>query len=335
MNLEDIAQKAGVSRSTVSRVINNERYVSEDVRQRVLQVIAEENFLPNPAARTLVTRRSNIIGVAIPQTTSVFFGDNSYYPMLLQGIAETLNQCDYSMLMWLAVGDDERQSFAERVIRHRQPDGLIITSIVESDPLFSYMLEHNRRFVMVEQPPRGEERISFVTIDNVAAAANAVAHLIALGRRRIATITGGLDIRDAQDRLKGYRLALTQAGLPIDERLIHPGLFRREVGREGMRALLPLQPDAVFCGGDTIAAGALEVLREHGVKVPDDIAVVGFDNLDVAEDYSLTTVHHAVQQVGSTAAQLLIDLIEGRLEHPHHIVLPTELIVRGSTVSQT
>ncbi|MCC6615967.1 MAG: LacI family DNA-binding transcriptional regulator [Anaerolineae bacterium] len=332
MNLEDIARKAGVSRSTVSRVINNERYVSEPVRQRVLTVIEQEQFQPNPAARALVTRRSKIIGVAIPQTTNVFFGDNSYFPMLLQGVAETVNQLDYAMLLWLAESHEIRGTFAQRVIRHRQPDGVLLTSVTDDDPLFEYLLARNRRFVMVESPPRMNDRVSYVTVDNVHAAETAVNHLIEIGRRRIATITGQINIRDASERLTGYMNALQTAGLPIDERLIAYGRFDREHGYRAMRELLQYEPDAVFAGGDTAAIGAISALQEAGVRVPEDIAVIGFDDLDVAVQANLTTIHHSVQTVGSTAAHLLIDILEGRLEHPHHIVLPTELVIRGSTV---
>ncbi|MBL8134273.1 MAG: LacI family DNA-binding transcriptional regulator [Anaerolineae bacterium] len=332
MNLEDIAEKAGVSRSTVSRVINNERYVSEKVRQRVLQVIAEENFRPNPAARTLVTRRSGIIGTAIPQTTNVFFGDNSYYPMLLQGVAEAVNQRDYALLLYLAEEQEERENFAERVVRQRHADGLILSSVIEGDPLFTYLLKHDRRFVIVETPPHHEERVSYVTVDNVAAAEMAVNHLIAIGRRRIAKITGQINIMDAVERLEGYQNALRAHGLPVDPNLIVYGRFHRDAGYEGMKQLLPHQPDAVFAGGDTIALGVLDALTEAGLCVPEDVALVGFDDLDVAERAQLTTINHSVQYVGSRAATLLMDLIEGRLEHPQHIVLPTRLVIRRSTV---
>ena len=331
MNLEDIAQKAGVSRSTVSRVINNERYVSADARQRVLQVIQQEHFQPNPAARTLVTRRSNIIGTAIPQTTNVIFGDNSYYPMLLQGIAEAVNKRDHALLLWLAESTEKRETFSARVARARHADGIIISSVTENDPLFDILIQRNRRFVMVETPPRLADQVSYVTVDNEAAARTAVNYLIATGRRRIATITGQIDIRDAIDRLEGYKGALRDAGLPVDPALIRYGRFQYEAGYREMNALLPHQPDAVFAAGDTIAMGIITAVREAGLRVPEDVAVIGFDDLDVAVRNDISTIRHSVQLVGSTAANLLIDLIEGQLEHPQHIILPTELILRGST----
>jgi DNA-binding LacI/PurR family transcriptional regulator len=334
LNLEDVARKAGVSRSTVSRVINDDPHVSQGARDRVMNVIRQENFQPNPAARALVTRRSNIIGVAIPQTVNVFWGDDSYFPMLLQGIANTINREDFAMLFWLAESQEHRESFARRVIRHRQSDGLLIASVIQNDPLFEHLRQHKRRFVMVESPPHHAEETSYVTVDNAGAAKRAVEHLFSLGRRRIATITGQIDIQDAVERLKGYEQGLLEAGLPVDQNLIYYGRFDRLAGYDGMKQLLQYKPDAVFAGGDTAALGAIRAIREAGLHVPDDIAVVGFDDLDVAthSEPSLTTIRHNVQTVGSTAAKLLIDLIEERLEHPQHIIVPTELVVRASTV---
>jgi LacI family transcriptional regulator len=336
MNLEDIAKKAGVSRSTVSRVVNHDPDVNAQTRQRVMEVIEREGYEPNPNARALVTRRSQIIGVAVPQNMNVFFGDNSYFPMLLQGIAETLNRHGYAMLFWLSEDHEIRDEFARRVARHRQPDGLIITSVIANDPLFHYLLRHKRRFVMVETPPEREDEVSFVTVDNVGASIEAVQHLISAGRKRIGHLTGQINIRDAYDRMEGYRLALQMANIPLDERFIQYGNFGIQSGYEGMKRLLPLKLDAVFCASDSIAIGALRALQEARLRVPQDVAVVGFDDLNVAtqSDPSLTTVRHHIQTVGSTAAKLLIDQIEGRLEHPHRVVLPTELVIRESSVRQ-
>lgn len=333
MNLEDIAKKAGVSRSTVSRVVNNDRYVSARTRELVMSIIEQENYQPHPAARALVTQRHQTIGVAIPQTANVFFGDNSYYPMLLQGIAETTIQRDYAMLLWLAQSHEERDDFSQRVIRNRQTDGLIITSVTEEDPLLGFLTEEKRLFVMVETPPRLADEINYVTVDNMNATAFAIAHLVETGRRRIATITGQLNIRDGADRLEGYRLGLERAGLPIDPQLIIPGVFNWQSGHDGLMRLLPFRPDAVVAGGDTIAAGVVAAVHEAGLRVPDDIAVIGFDDLDVATRVNppLTTIRHSIQRIGGVAAQVLIDLIEGRVQSPQHVLMPTELVVRRST----
>ncbi|MFN8528617.1 MAG: substrate-binding domain-containing protein [Anaerolineae bacterium] len=245
-----------------------------------------------------------------------------------------MNRLNYAMLLWLADAQELRDSFANRVVRHRQSDGVIITSVIDTDPLFSYLVQHNRLFVMVETPPRYADRVNYVTVNNEAAAEEVVQHLVEIGRRRIATVTGLLTMQDAVDRLTGYKNGLQRAGLPVDPALIIYGGFHHDEGYKGMKQLLQLDPipDAVFAGGDTIATGVIQAIREAGLRVPEDVAVVGFDDLDVAVRANLTTVCHSVQTVGSTAAQLLIDLIEGRLEHPQRIVLPTRLTIRGSTV---
>jgi LacI family transcriptional regulator len=334
MNLEDVARKAGVSRSTVSRVINNHPNVSPAARERVLAVINQVDFQPNHAARTLVTRQTNIIGVSIPEASNVFMGDNSYFPMLLQGISETLNRCNYTMMLWLGEDEESRDVFARRVVKHRQPDGLIITSIEQHDPLLSYLLHHRRVFVMVETPPHDNARLNYVTVDNVNGARLAVEHLIKTGRRRIATITGQINIYDAVERLEGYRLALESAGLPVDEQLILRGRFNYRAGYAGAQQLLAHKPDAIFTACDASALGCIRGIQDAGLRIPDDIAVAGFDDIAEASRSNppLTTVSHQIQRVGSTAAQLLIDILEERLEQPQQIVIPTQLIIRASTV---
>jgi LacI family transcriptional regulator len=331
MNLEDIAKKAGVSRSTVSRVINDEPHVSEKTRRRVLAIIQREGFSPNHAARALVTQRTNIVSVVVPQTMNIFFGDNSYYPMLLQGMSEAISQRDRAMLLWLQQMNERVEVFVERVLSSRRMvDGFIISSVRSNNPIFDHLVNLKATFVMVERPWRLADEINYVTIDNIAAARMAVKHLADLGRRRIATITGDMLIADAQDRLAGYKAALVEAGLPVNPDLIFHGYFNAEYGYHGMKYLLQYKPDALFAAGDTTAIGAIKAIREAGLRVPDDIAVVGHDDLDVAAQYNLTTIYHPVQRKGSEAASLLIDLIEGKVNEPRHIILPIHLIVRDT-----
>jgi LacI family transcriptional regulator len=336
LSLEDIAKKAGVSRSTVSRVINKEPYVSEKTRARVMEIIEQESFRPNPAARMLVTQRTHIIGMVVPQISNVFFGDNSYFPMLLQGASAAINQHDHSMLLWLQQDGETREQFSQRIAGNRLMDGLVLCSITERDPLVQAALDIDLPFVTVERPmgfsSKQADQFSYVTVDNVHAASMAVEHLIRLGRKRIAHITGHLTIADGQDRVQGYRQALTRAGMRVDENLIFPGFFTREYGYLGMKALLKHKPDAVFAAGDTTAQGALQAIQEAGLRVPDDIAIVGFDDLDIATQMTprLTTIRQPVQQKGATAASLLIDKIEERANGPQRVILPTELVIRQS-----
>lgn len=330
MNLEDIAKKAGVSRSTVSRVVNGENHVNAKTRHRVLEVIEQEGYTPNPAARMLVTRRSQVIGVMIPSVGGFVFDDSFYFPTLLHGISEVTNPRDYAMLLWMGVEKSDSGRFSRRVLSNRLMDGLIIASPETDSPLIEQMMQSGVTFVVTERSGYREAEINFVTIDNVQAGQTAVEHLIGLGRRRIATITGHLNNVDAFDRLQGYRLALESADLPYDENLIRNGRFLLEGGYEAMMSLLDCQPDAVFIQTDQMALGALQALRQAGIRIPEDIAIVGFDDLPSARNSipMLTTVRQPVQQKGFLAAGLLIDLIEARVSTPQHIMLPTELVIR-------
>lgn len=332
MNLEDIAKKAGVSRSTVSRVLNDEPYVSEKTRLRVKAVIEQEQYRPNPAARALVTRRSEIIGVVIPDTVNVFFNDNSYFPMLLEGIAEGTYMLDYAMLLWLGRPGIDKEEFRKKLYNNRQVDGLVLASLSNLDPLFTGLASLKQPYVMVERPTRFQEIVNYVTVDNVSAAETAVNHLVSLGRRRIAHITGLLVISDGQDRLQGYKNALEQCGMVYNPDLVYEGHFTREAGYAGMKHLLQFKPDAVFAAGDTTARGAYDAIAEAGLSIPDDIAIIGFDDLDIASKMSptLTTIRQPIQKKGEAAAKLLIDIIDGKYSSPQHILLPTQLIIRES-----
>lgn len=330
-NLEDIARKAGVSRSTVSRVINNEPYVSERTRAKVRAVIDAVGFSPNLAARMLVTQRTRVIGVVIPHTLLVTFQDPYYYPTLLQGVSEATNEHDYATLLWWGQSYDDEDRFARRILQqNRLMDGLIVASAVSDDPLIPRLVDLGIPFVTVERPAGYEDRVSYVSVDNIQAAQNAVTHLISLGRRRVGTITGALDNVDGQDRLTGYRTALQNAGLPFDPALVAEGRFTHQSGAIGARKLLKAGADAIFAGNDISAQGALETLKEAGVRVPEDIAVIGFDDLpnSVQATPQLSTVRQPIQQKGIVATNLLLDLIEGRVEGPRQILLPTQLVIR-------
>lgn len=335
MNLEDIAAKAGVSRSTVSRVINNEMYVSSKTREKVLEVINEEGFSPNPAARMLVTKRTNIIGVVIPNTPSVVFADAEYFPTLLQGIAEVTQQRDYAMLLWLGQAGEEERRFYQRVLNNRLMDGLILASASINSPFIDHLMQSSIPFVQVERPQRYVDKINYVTMDNSYAAELAVDHLIDQGYRRIATVTGDLNITDGVDRLEGYRNALIKANIPYDKSLVVEGHFKKRSGYLGIKTLFErgVKFDAVFAGSDMTAFGAIEALQEANYMIPDDIAVVGFDDLPSASQLrpQLTTIRQPIQEKGARATSMLVDLIENHSHGPQQVLLPTQLVIRETS----
>ena len=332
LNLEDIAKKAGVSRSTVSRVINDEPYVSEATRTKVMAVIEREGFSPNPAARMLVTRSTNVIGIVIPHTLKVVFEDPYYFPSLLYGMSQIAHQRDYATLLWWGSPDEEEQLY-QRILRNRLMDGLIIASAWINDPLVPRLVALKIPFVLLERPTRYVNQSNYVGIDNVQAAQTAVNHLLNLGRQRIGTITGGEQYNaDAQDRLTGYKKALQLAGIRVDETLIYQGDFTRRSGYLGIRKLMQAGVDAVFAASDIMALGAMDALQEMRLKVPDDVAIVGFDDLPNATNANppLTTLRQPVELKGATAAELLLDLLAGKAQTPTQILLPTQLVIRES-----
>lgn len=334
--LEEVAQLAGVSRSTVSRVVNQHPNVRPEVRERVWKVIRQTGYQPHAAARSLASRRSRVIGLIIPQAVTTLFTD-PYFPVLLRGIADSCNAHNYHLMLSLfshrRVHDPRtRQDLLyQQILRSRYLDGVVVASAPLDDPIFSRLLEESVPFVIIGRHPH--ERANYVDVDNVVSARMAVEHLLRLGHERVATITGPLNMFAAQDRLEGYRQALAARGVPVDENLIAEGDFTEQGGRAAMQRLLPYRPTAVFAASDMMAVGALRVLREAGLQVPEDIAMVGFDNIPLASmvEPALTTVRQPIEQLGSMAVELLISLLQNPgQETVHRMVLPTELVVRAS-----
>ncbi len=330
--LEEIAKRAKVSRSTVSRVINDDSRVSNGTRKRVLTVVKRLNYHPNMAARSLATGRTRVLGLVIPMGVTALFSD-PYFPILIQGVTSACNTLDHSVMLWLAEPEYERRMI-NQIMHSGLVDGVILASMLVDDSLMNSLIESDMPFVLVGRHPT-DSRVSYVDVDNVGSARELVAYLLQSGCRRIATITGPNNMIAGVDRLQGYTLALRDAGIKLDPSLIVAGDFSENSGYAGMHKLLPLKPEAVFVASDSMAIGALRAIRGAGIHVPQDIGVAGFDDMPFAErtDPPLTTVHQPIQQAGVAAAETLIDLIKDPDSHPRHIILPTKLIIRASTDS--
>lgn len=337
-NIVDIAEKAGVSRSTVSRVINNDPYVSEKTRNKVLDVINAVGYSPNVAARMLRTQRTNIIAVVIPDPLgNIFASDNPhYYSSIIQSITEVTQQRNYAMLLWVGTMDEAKDQFYNRILRNRIMDGMLIASSVSGeDALFERLLQIELPFVVIGSPMYYQDQVSYVTIDNRAAARRGVQHLIDQGRTHIATITGDWHTEDTQSRLAGYRDALAENNLPADEDLVIIAKYNRTLGYEAMKTLLsrgkPI--DGVFAGSDMIAFGAIDAIVDSGLRVPQDVAVVGFDDLPTAREFNppLTTIRQPIFGKAEVATNLLLDQIDNPKPSSRGVILPTELISRASS----
>lgn len=330
LTLEQIADLSGVSRSTVSRVINNHPSVKPEVRERVQEVIAETGYHPDPAARSLASRRSGIIGLVIPRVIQSLFTD-PYYPRLMQGIAQACNVNDYTLSLFLFHTEDDERKLHPRVLRNQLVDGVIVTGSQINDPLVPKLIDNQVPFVMVGRPNDSLD-VSFVDADNVVGAYTATGHLIRSGRERIATITGPLNTTVGLDRRQGYLDALNDRGRSIDEALIVEGDFSEAGGYAATQWLISHQPDAIFVASDTMAFGALRALRDGALSVPNDVAVVGFDDLPTASlsDPPLTTIRQPIRRVGAQAVETLVDVLTIGPQPPRRITLSTELVIRSS-----
>ena len=331
LTLEDIAKMAGVSRSTVSRVVNEQPSVRDGVRKRVLDVIQTTGYHPNAAARTLASQHSWTLGLILPHSVSFFFTD-PFYPHLTKGVAQACNQYDYTLALFLVGTKEDEEKIFPRVSRKGLLDGVLIQSGHHGDQwIIGHLVDAKIPLVVIGRPFRSDN-VSYLDIDNINASYNAVSHLIRLGHKRIGAITGPANSTVGIDRKAGFIKALTERDVDIDKSLIIEGDFTEASGYHAMKQLLPAKPDAVFAASDVMAIGAMRAARDAGLGIPDDIAFVGFDDLPIAtlSDVQLTTVRQPVVQFGTKAVEVLIDLIENGMHPPRHIIMETELVIRES-----
>jgi DNA-binding LacI/PurR family transcriptional regulator len=328
--LEAVAAAAGVSRSTVSRVVNGSSRVSPEVLATVTAAIDELRYIPNRAARSLANRQTMAIALVVPEETTRFFGD-PYFSAIVHGITRVLEPSDYVLTLQLAspAGPSEK---TVRYLLGGNVDGALVVSHHSGDE-FLATLDRSIPVVFGGRPLRHDERPRyFVDVDNTAAAAMGTRHLVGLGRTRIASIGGPPDMPAGIDRADGWRAAMEEAGLPAD--LLAYGDFSMVSGARAMRELLDRAPDldAVFVASDLMATGAMSVLRERGRTIPGDVAVVGFDDSPAATsgEVELTTVHQPSVEMGEAMAHMLLALLRGETPEPVNI-MPTHMVVRAST----
>jgi LacI family transcriptional regulator len=331
-----VAKLSGVSVATVSRALNEPEKVSDSTRERVLEHVRALDYIPNAAARTLVRQRSQIVGVVI--NTGVAHPDlkHPFFQDVLVGLKDAVDAQDYDLLLLSSRRDAQgcaTHSFLGRALR-QQVDGLVLMGVDRNDADLIALLERGMPVVAVDLDVTGAHA-GYVMSDNVGGARLAVAHLASLGHDRIATITGLVHTTPGADRLRGYREELRAQGLRHRVSYVREGDFYPESGHDEMRRLLalPQPPTAVFAASDDIALGALNAIAEAGLSVPADIAVVGFDDAQVAQLVrpSLTTIRQDKGALGHAAGAALLAMIESETAEPPELVLPVELVVREST----
>ncbi|MEW2358999.1 LacI family DNA-binding transcriptional regulator [Spirillospora sp. NPDC029432] len=326
--LEEVAARAGVGRGTVSRVINGSPRVSPESREAVLRAIDELGYVPNRAARTLVTRRTDTVALVVAESEQRVF-DEPFFAGIIRGISSELSDTGLQLLLALAQSPEEYARL-ESYLTGQHVDGVLLTSLHGDDPLPA-KLEAGGVPTVLGGRPVGLTPVSYVDVDNRDGARQAVEHLLGQGRRRIATIAGPQDMGVGVDRLTGYREALAAAGLP---ELVVYGDFSEASGVEAAQELLDREPDmdALFAADDPMALGAMRVLKKRGRRIPEDVAVIGFEDSASAPvaDPPLTTVHQSVEEMGRQMARLLISRIQGESVPDPVVILQPHLVVRES-----
>lgn len=328
--LEAVAASAGVSRSTVSRVLNRSPRVSDAARLAVQEAIEQLGYVPNRAARSLVTRRSDSVALVIAESQDRLFGE-PFFARVTRGVSQALADSDLQLILVMLHREGDRDR-ARRYLLAGHVDGAILLSLHGDDPLPRELAAGGVPTVIGGRPNDGSD-LPYVDVDNVAGARDAARHLAAGGRRRPAAISGPLDMTVGTDRLTGFRRGLAEAGIDLAPDLVAVGDFSREAGHAAATTLLSRAPDldAIFAASDLMAAGAARALLEAGRRIPEDVAVVGYDDSDVASTHRppLTTVRQPVEEMGRELVSLLQQVLAG--SPPRHTVLGTELVVRGST----
>lgn len=332
VTIKDVAAAAGVSPATVSYVLNGTNRVGVDTRDKVLKVIAELGYEPNVLAQSLATQRTDAIGIVIPHTAGYIFSD-PYFSELLRGIGDTLARSGYVIILSTATTEAETESAYSKMFRGKRADGLLLICSRLDDAYVSELSKVRFPFVLVGRAREGLDVFS-VDVDNAAGGYEITRHLIGHGYDRIAMIAGPPAYANSVDRLLGYRRALKEASIDYDESLVWQGDYTHEGGYRAMQSILAgnRAPRAVFAASDLMAMGAIMALREAGLRVPEDVAVMGFDDASVAAqtDPPISTMRQPVYELGVHASKMLLSIISGEEPQNRSEILDTSLILRRS-----
>jgi LacI family transcriptional regulator len=331
ITLADIAKKANVSKMTVSRVLGGKGPIAAETRRRVMRIIDEMGYHPNLIARSLASRRSMILGVIIPWKERLLL--DNYVAQVLSGVMDAARNHHYRILLCpVEIRREDDQQYLN-IARTRLLDGMILVQTKMDDPSIDALAGMGFPFVLVNQR-RYSRLCSFVDSQNIKGAQTAVRHLHGLGRREIACVAGSMDETNARDRLQGYRKAMKELGLPVREDWIVYGDFDQETAfQESLRLFSGVRrPTAVFCSDDTMAIGVVKRILDLGLRIPGDVAVVGFDDIEPASyvQPALTTIRQPMAGLGRASVDLLLELISGKQKAPVRRMLPTELVRRES-----
>lgn len=330
VTIVDVAAEAGVSFGTVSRVINNDVHVKPETRARVLEAMQQLQFVANRQARSLAGGKSNTIGVLVPDLGTGYIGE------IIRGIDSELSLTSFDLILFTTHRAATKEAGYVANLVKGTVDGLLIVLPRNPVDYIDTLTHRNYPFVLIDHQGTGKN-CPAVGATNWQGAYTATEYLINLGHRRIGFITGSMDLGCAEDRLKGYRSALRTYHVPEIPELIFEGTFSQPDGYTGASLMLELAapPTAIFASNDVMAMGVMDAIHNRGLRIPDDISVVGFDNIPQSAMVhpSLTTIQQPLEKMGRVAAQILLGILEDPGKDSGRIELPTELIIRDSTSS--
>jgi DNA-binding LacI/PurR family transcriptional regulator len=328
ITIQDVADFAEVSKATVSRVLNGNPTVDETLRLRVVSAIQTLGYHPNRSAQRLRLNTSSVLGLIISDI------QNPFFTSVVRGVEDAAYDAQMSIVLCNSDEDPDKQTMYLEVLRSERVGGLIITPASSQDlDLLSQFHDANVPIVLLDRWVEGED-FDAVTVDNVSGAYNAVKHLIDLGYHRIAIVSGMSHLTTGKERYEGYRMALEEAGIPIDSDLVKIGNFKTDSGDQLTSDLLDMNPppEAIFTANNLMTLGALEAIHRRGLRIPQDIALVSFDDMPWAGALSprLTAVSQPTYELGQQAVRLLLRRLELPTAEPEHVTLPTNLLIRES-----
>ncbi len=329
VTIKDVAKRAGVSISTVSRVINNSKPVSNEIRQKVLKIIEETGYAPNPVARSLVMKKSQLIGVVVPDISNFFIGE------ILSGIEEIGKMYGYDILLCSTYGDLSQEIRYLNLLRAKQVEGIVLMTWNLQEDLVNCISNMDIPVVLINRNT-SKLLIPSVSIDNFKAAYEMTCYLIKNGHQKIAFIRSNLDDDTfGLEQYQGYKQALDEHGIKMDEKLVKYGSFKLEKGYEIVNEFIHEKnlPTAIFATSDATAIGALNCLLDKGYRVPEDVSVVGFNDIKLASIIrpNLTTIHQPIYDIGAVAIRIIIKKINKEELGSDIVILPHELIERESS----
>ena len=329
VTIKDVAKKANVSISTVSRVINDSKPVSDEIKKRVLEVIRETGYTPNPVARSLVMKKSRTIGVIVPDIASSYVGE------VLNAMEEIAKAYAYEIILCNSYGEKEQELKYLNLLNSKQVEGIIFITYQLTEEHKNFINMNKMPVVMVNRKTQEDDNIYSVTVDHFDASYEMTKYLIELGHKRIALIRNGTTKEIfGIDQLKGYQKALDEGSLKYDETLIFDGYFQAEKAYEAVQHMIDTKnvPTAIFATADDMAIGAMNALYDNGYSIPEDVSVVGFYDTKMSSLFrpKLTTIKQPIYDMGAVAIRLLIKLIKGEEVADNMMLLPHELIVRDS-----